>query len=125
MHEYMAMRLVASIFLAIAVFCPLAWYIYYRRVVTSRFSRAGLAAPLRSIQKQFMVVGSWSTLNFLMWAGFWYSMSLGGTTDATTGMVLLIVSLLCVVFCIGSQFMTIFASAKLRRVLQTLVRPNA
>lgn len=124
MHEYMMMRLITSVLLAFAVFCPLAWYIYYRRVVTSRFSGVGLDPTRRCIQRRFIVVGGWSTLSFLGWAAAWYSISLGGATDATSSTVLLIVGLLCAVVSIGAQFMAIFAGSKLRRVLQTLARPN-
>lgn len=124
MSEHMAMRLVASIMLAIAAFCPLAWYIYYRRVVTSRFPGTRLATTRRGIQKQFIVVGGWSTLCFLGWAAFWYILPLIGTANATSSMAWLIVGLLCSIVSIGAQFVTIFVHSKLRRALQTVARSN-
>jgi hypothetical protein len=84
----------------------------------------GWASTRRDIQKQYIVVGGWSTLSLLGWAAVWYIMPLVGTPDATSSITWLVVGLLCSVVSIGAQFMTIFANAKRRQALQTLTRPN-
>lgn len=124
MSEPVTMRIAAGIFWAIAAFCPFAWYVYYRRVAASRVPGTEWAPTRRGIQKQFLVVGGFSSLCFLAWGVFWYTLSLIATGDAISALAWLIVNLLCLAVLVCAQFMTIYALSRLRRVLQTIAPAN-
>lgn len=122
MSAITAMKIVAIVNLAVAALCPLIWYIYYQRRVVPRLPGTEMTLTRRGIHKQLIKLVIESSLIYIAWAGFWYTMSIMPTAGAKlgfvaaerVGLVLLIAGLLSLGVVVSSLFMAIATFAKVQ-----------